>query len=293
MSRKGENIHKRKDGRWEGRYKKGYREDGKIIYGSVYGKSYRDVKEKVRIAIAIPASNAEDKKEELIGDMTFIELLDLWQKNNEMRLKGGTQAKYAHLISAHIAPVLGGLHLSELNALTINAFLAEKLQSGRIDGEGGLSPSYVRSISLVISSALSFAVNEELCKPLKNKICKPSIVKKDLSILSVEKQKMLEENLANQPSPTSVGIMLSLYTGMRIGEICALKWSDIDLASETIYVIHLFHERVLYGNRKKLYPHPNIHGFIARRASRHLLDRAYSASLHRHQLHSNGDIPCF
>ena len=54
MSKKGENIRKRKDGRWEGRYKKGLKENGEIMYGSVYGRTYREVKDKMRLATIEP-----------------------------------------------------------------------------------------------------------------------------------------------------------------------------------------------------------------------------------------------
>ena len=49
MARRGDNIHKRKDGRWEGRYRKGRHPDGSILYGSLYGKSYSEVKEKLSV----------------------------------------------------------------------------------------------------------------------------------------------------------------------------------------------------------------------------------------------------
>ena len=68
--------------------------------------------------------------------------------------------RYENLINSHIILELGELKLSEVNAETINGFLNEKLMRGRLDGYGALSPSYVRSISLVITSALNYAVAE-------------------------------------------------------------------------------------------------------------------------------------
>ena len=74
MSKKGENIRRRKDGRWEGRYKRGRKENGEIIYGSVYGKTYREVKEKMRVAMTAP----KDVKPPIASaEMTFAILL--WQ----------------------------------------------------------------------------------------------------------------------------------------------------------------------------------------------------------------------
>lgn len=138
MSKKGENIRKRKDGRWEGRYKRGRKENGEILYGSVYGKSYREVKEKMRLALSStkPVNTPKTSQE-----MTFAILLRRWQESNEIRLKGGTKAKYDNLISTHIIPDLGELDLSEITISTINRFLNNKLMNGRIDGTGALSPS--------------------------------------------------------------------------------------------------------------------------------------------------------
>ena len=243
MPKKGENIRKRKDGRWEGRYKKGRKENGKIIYTSVYGRSYREVKEKIQNALSTPVVNTSEQtendiKKQITSEMTLAELLIRWQENNEIRLKGGTRTRYSNLINAQIIPCIGYMKVSEITTAFINAFLNDRLQKGRLDGKGGLSGSYVRSISLVISSALKYAVSEEICAPLKSKISKPSIVKSELPILSLNDQRLLEQKIINDMSPTSIGILISLYTGLRIGEICALMWSDIDFSTCTLSVRH-------------------------------------------------------
>lgn len=243
MPKKGENIRKRKDGRWEGRYKKGIKENGKILYSSVYGKSYREVKEKIQIALSAPTvitpnQTEIDIKKQVPSEMTLAELLIQWQENNEIRLKGGTRTRYSNLINAQIIPCIGYMKVSEITTASINAFLNDRLQRGRLDGKGGLSGSCVRSISLVISSALKYAASEEICAPLKNKISKPSIVKSELAILSLNDQRLLEQKIINDLSPTSVGILITLYTGLRIGEVCALMWSDIDFSTCTLSVRH-------------------------------------------------------
>ena len=235
MSKKGENIRKRKDGRWEGRYRKGRKENGDILYGSVYGKTYREVRDKMCTVHA----TAQPKEEPISSsEMTFAVLLRRWQESNEVRLKGGTKARYDNLITSQIIPQLGHLKISEITSSIVNCFLNNKLINGRLDGSGGLSPSYVRSISLVITSALNYAVSEGLSLPLKTKISKPNIIKSDLAILSFENQRVLEERIKTELTPTSIGIMISLYTGLRIGEVCALFWNDIDLNTRTIYVRH-------------------------------------------------------
>lgn len=234
MSKRGPNIRKRKDGRWEARYQKGRRPDGKLIYGSVYGSSYKEAKEKMLFASfhfeREPASKAHEH--------TFKEILLMWLEHNRIRCKGSTCNKYQYMIETHIIPQLGSVKMSAVNATMVNTFLMNKLTCGRLAHRGGLSPAYVRSIMLIINSAIKFAVSEELCAPMKTKIFRPTEQKKELPILSHDAQKKLESRLFAEPNPTSIGILLSLYTGIRIGEVCALTWNDVDLGNHIIHIRH-------------------------------------------------------
>ena len=234
MSRKGEYIRKRKDGRWEGRYKKGINSSGKIIYGSVYGKSYKETKEKLFTILFHNDTNVILKRKEC----TFGVILERWLSNNRIRYKGATENKYRYLIDTHIMPELGSIKISELTSTRINSYLQQKMEYGRLDGKGGLSASYIRTITLVIKSALAFACNEELCNPLKTPILNPSIPKNEITILNIEQQKKLESFLTQNIDGTKIGILISLHTGLRCGEVCALSWDDIDLVNQIIHVRH-------------------------------------------------------
>lgn len=234
MSKRGDNIHKRKDGRWEGRFKKGRKADGTIIYGSLYGKTYKEVKTKLSDLPKIEQNLQLPQNQE----RTFGEVLSLWMEHNRIRLKGGTVNKYQNLIDTHIMPELGRVKLSALDSTMINTFLTQKMISGRLDNKGGLSASYVRSIMLIVSSSMKYAVEEQMCLPLKTPICKPSATKKDLPILNKDEQKRLERHLLSDLDNTKAGILISLHTGLRIGEICALAWEDVDLQNHIIKVRH-------------------------------------------------------
>lgn len=241
MSKRGENIRKRKDGRWEGRYMKGRKPTGEIIYGSVYGKTYTEVREKAKIALQHSEQNKRNK------EILFSDVIKRWQDSNRIRIKGATDTKYSYLIDSHILPSIGGLKLSEITGPIINAFLLEKAEKGRLDGTGGLSASYVRSLMIIIKSVIQFAVDEQLCMPLKSPIYKPQKSNKELTILTVSDQKRIEEAALNDLTPTKAGILISLYTGLRIGEICALTWDDVDLK---VKIIHVRHTIVRVKNRQ-------------------------------------------
>ena len=252
MSKRGENIHKRKDGRWEARYRKGRNSAGNIIYGSVYGKTYREAKEKLMAISATP----EDTIKPINQEHNFKEILCLWMENNRIRHKGATIKKYQYLIDRHILPDLGNLKLSQITSTVINSFLTRKMENGKLDKSGGLSASYVRSIMLIINAALKFAADEEMCQPLKSPVYKPVSQNNEITVLQIDEQKRLETHLISEIAPTQLGILISLHTGLRIGEICALAWEDVDIENRIIHVRHtvarIKSTDFLEGNSSKL-----------------------------------------
>lgn len=245
MPRRGDNIRKRKDGRWEARYIRDDCDDPSKKYGSVYGKTYQEAKDKRDLII-----KQGQQQKPSSGSLLFRDLLNAWQDANRVRLKEASISRYQNLIDTHILPELGNKRINQINASAINRFLSTKLEKGRIDGEGGLSASYVRSISLVIGSAIQYGVSEKMCDPLLSPITKPSLPKKALSVLSTEKQRQLEQELLDAMNEEKLLVYLTLYSGLRIGEACALRWEDISLESKLIYVRQTV-SRVWYSENGK------------------------------------------
>lgn len=103
MARKGENIYKRKDGRWEGRYKVGYNEAGKAKYRSVYGKDYKTVRDKLTVL------KSESDKYIPSGKLTVKVLFEEWLSAVKIRIKPSTFANYHMKIYKHILPVFSGI----------------------------------------------------------------------------------------------------------------------------------------------------------------------------------------
>lgn len=231
MARRGENIHKRKDGRWEARIilkdKQGV--SRKV---SLYGKTYREAKEKKQSAQEI-CFQCGGKKER-----TFAETAEEWMDYNFPNLKKSTRLKYQEMLERHIIPEIGGLHIDYLDENMIHAFLAKKLNFGRLKDGSGLSSSYVKTMGIIVSSVVQYAVSKDYCTPLKMKIKKPESEPREIQIMDLETQKHLEKCLEYDNSLTALGIKIALNTGMRIGEICALKWEDIDMEHLVIHVRH-------------------------------------------------------
>lgn len=106
---------------------------------------------------------------------------------------------------------------------------------GLRDGEG-LSKSYVRSILLIVDAVLKNAVENRWCQPTAFPVFKPIPNKKEIRVLTCSESRRLEYALLNEDSLTSLGILITLKTGLRIGEVCALTWDDIDLENDALFV---------------------------------------------------------
>ena len=128
MPRRGENIRKRKDGRWEARFPVGTDEKGRKRYSSVYADSYREVKEKRNAAI----QRLNTQLKEPSGDPLYKDIIQLWIEHNRVRLKEATVYRYMYLIEAHILPSLGDVPLSSIDSAVINSFVTEKVTRGRL-----------------------------------------------------------------------------------------------------------------------------------------------------------------
>ena len=233
MSRRGENIYKRKDGRWEGRYIKSYSADNKAKYGYVYGKTYSEVKEKLICAKAIPSSNVSVNK---IKSVSLNEVLTLWLQSVQRNVKEATYARYHHLVEAHIRAELGAYAIDRITPTVIENYINELLVHGRLDGKGGLSPKTTTEILTIIKTAIDYA--QYLGYSISTIPSKINIKKKEnhIRVLSASEQQQLERVLLTDIDTIKFGVLLSLYTGIRLGELCALRWNCVDLKSGIIKV---------------------------------------------------------
>lgn len=222
MPRRGENIYKRKDKRWEGRYIKAYTADGKAQFGYVYAKSYREAKEKLASARMQPPVSFPARK-------TFGDYCGEWLNLSQNRVKQSTFAKYHNLIMRRIVPFLGSLLPMQLNTLRIEAYSAELLTQG-------LSPKTVRDALRVLRAVLQYIRKNIGASFPDIDIIYPREEKKEMRVLSREEQERFVRYLLAEPNPVRFGILLALLTGMRIGEVCALRWKDISLSENVIRV---------------------------------------------------------
>ena len=148
MARKGENIYKRKDGRWEGRYIVGRKPNGQAKYASVYGKGYLEVKEKLD-------KRKGDRFRALPSCQLTVKLmLEMWLSLRMTDIKESSYQRYKVVIEKHILPYLGKIRIQNLTAEILSDYIKELMKTGRLDGKGGLAEKTVNDIVSILKSAL-------------------------------------------------------------------------------------------------------------------------------------------
>lgn len=222
MSKKGENIRKRKDGRYEGRFADGYKADGTVYYRSVYGKTYTETKQKVRLALSGALAAPNQSK------LSFSEVTAMWLLLKKQTIKASTYAKYTGIINGYLLPNFGKQRIGQLTCNQIEKFAIELL--------GTLNTKTVKGILIVLNQILQFSAAKGYCKQLVLNIKLPKDKKDKLIIFTQAQQRRLTEYLSENMDLQKFGILLCLYTGLRLGEICGLRWEDIDLESRLIKV---------------------------------------------------------
>ena len=225
---KGENIFKRKDGRWEARYIKGYQLSGKIKYGFCYGKSYREAKEKVTQCKAALVSGEPESGADHRRRFTFY--CDEWLRLRKGRVKESTYIKYDTALRRHIKPRLGSCNPQSFTTGLIDRFTEQLLF------EAALAPKTVRDVRTVLRGVLrdTAAAFPGVIPPVE--IHYPKNGRKEMRVLSREEQARLVAYLLTDMDACKFGVLLTLFTGMRIGELCALQWRSISLTEQTIRI---------------------------------------------------------
>lgn len=229
MAKRGSNIYKRKDGRFEGRVPIGYQDNGKIKYKSVYARTLSEVKEKMSEMYSVRQNRAVSPMK-----LTVADAAEQWLSSAKLRVKESSYASYENIVSKHILPILGGEYMSNLTTQKLNDFIHYKLNSGRLNSKGGLSAKSVRDIMTVYRSIEAYAVREYGIK--QTFFAMPKAEKKQINVLNDIERKRLENYLIHNQNSTNISVLLCLFTGLRIGELCGLKWGDIDFDNGTLMV---------------------------------------------------------
>lgn len=225
MARHGENIRKRKDGRWEGRFLVYDEEAGRKVYHSVYAQSYKEVRRKMDIQKKLRDTQGNTVDKSSPCEISFLNAAREWLVQIKNEKKPSTYAKYSTVFRCYIETPFTDAMISGL----ADAAVAEKISDH-------LSDSVRKSIYCVLNQILKYAserytiTTPVLTKPVSN------IKKKPVKVFSRSGQKALVKVLYQDMDHFKLAVLMCLFTGLRLGEVCALKWSDIDLDNKVLTV---------------------------------------------------------
>lgn len=226
MARRGENIYKRKDGRYEGRFIQGYRPGHKPIWGYVYGRQYYDVRKR------LSQKKAENDRPPVeigrVGSGSFGDWFNYWLDYSvRPKVKSSTYECYRTLADNHVLPCYGKLQLGKITSCDTRLMPAEMQKAG-------LSSSTCKSAYRLFKASVEAALEEHLIA--ENPIGK-NLFRKEKGhkarVLTVYEQEMVTRKAMEA---REFSVLISLYTGLRIGEVCALRWDDINWNERTLNV---------------------------------------------------------
>lgn len=251
MPKHGTNIRKRADGRWEGRYKV-FQSDNSCKYKSVYGKSCREVKEKLQ--------DITEQKKQLISENetgaandrvktpyaeNFASIAVKWLAAIKETRKYSTYIKYRGIYERHIKDMIGGVSVHDISYNLVNEKIFRK------SSETQYSQNLKHSVIAVINQILKYAADNydypEI--QLTNKFTQNK--KKKIEIINHTEQALLIRYLHKEMDASKAGILLCIFTGLRLGEICSLRWEDIDFEQMIIHVRRTVQRVAIDGNRNR------------------------------------------
>ena len=229
-------VRKRDDGRWEGRIVVGHKENGDSIFRYVYADTQKELTAKLRQNI--DAYQGIDLTEQ--SQMTLSEWLNQWLAQMSVTLRPNTLERYRQDMKNHVIPSLGKKRLTQITAEDLRKLYEKLKHSGRINprpGQSrGLSNTTVRSIHTTLHHALCAAKAQGLIptNPAEE-VDPPKVTHKPMKFLNDEQLERFLAEIKNDPIWHDF-FYTELTTGLRLGEICGLMWSDFDERTGTLAV---------------------------------------------------------
>ena len=159
-----------------------------------------------------------------------------WLADVKLRVKRSSYEKYVYILDKHILPFFGSYSMGQLSVRSVDRFMLEKLTDGKLKRNEGISRKYLQDMLSIIKSITYFAEYTYNIPCRINRIRGVKTGKPKTRTLNRTEKERLTKELKTDTSREKLGIMLALYTGMRIGEVCGLKWSDFDADAGTITI---------------------------------------------------------
>jgi len=263
MGRRGENIRKRSDGRWEARVICGPPVEGRTNYKYLYSHTYQGARTLKReyllnkvfssesaqefhfpLPVPLPQPPAEPEKSEATSRsaadagetaVLFRTVAVQWLAAKKLSVKESSYASYSFIAEKHLIPEFGDLPINALDTERIGAFLLAKKTHGSLRDERPLSDKTISEIKGTLNRILRYAKFLNLIETVPES--PPVSVKQaPIVVLTKQEQEDIEAEALSEDTPYSLGVLLCLYTGIREGEICGLQWADFNWSDETVSI---------------------------------------------------------
>lgn len=187
--------------------------------------------------------------------MKYSEWLYIWLDNyvgpsNKIR----TCQRYRQIIVNHVIPFLGNKEVNDLSPLVLQQYVLELLACGNLKTGQGLAPNTVNAVISIVQNSLKTAHMLGYADNYAAKMIKrPKVVERKVECFTLAEQKKIEFAVLNGKKSKMLGVVLCLYTGLRIGELIALKWRNVDLQKGLIEVCCSCHDSkdgIVFDNPK-------------------------------------------
>ena len=230
-------AYPRKDNRWEARLKL----DGKSTFKCFYGATKEAAEKKLEDYLnSITSASVGNLT---VTDRFFGDLAEEWFKSKIPCTKESTRANYRMKLDKHILSFFGNKRCSEVSANDIYTFINTKLGKH-------LSARYVSDILIVIKAVFRYGSRHYGIKNVTDGITVPKTTKPKAVILTGEHQARLKHYLFSHLSLTTICVLIALEMGLRVGEVCGLKWFDVDFDNALLYVNRTVQRISCEGKRK-------------------------------------------
>ncbi|HWP50988.1 MAG TPA: site-specific integrase [Clostridia bacterium] len=225
MPRRGENIYKRKDGRWEGRM---IQQNGKYRY--FYAQAYREVKEKMKRFMEGGLSQAPIQHD--IMEPVAAQFSSWVEGDIRHQVKPSTYENYQYCVQKYMIPFFSQTKDTQLTAISAAKF------AGFIRCNNAISESYQRKILTIFKTALKSVLKDAPdCAAVIGAVKLPRTESAEVQVFSTKEQQLIEHAALHASNRRALGLILCFYSGIRLGELCGLKWSDFDWDAGTMSVM--------------------------------------------------------
>ena len=184
--------------------------------------------------------------------------LDIWlNKYNKHTVKLRTYERYHYIINKHICPLIGDYELDDLSCEVLQDYILEKIEKGNLKTGKGLANNSTVGIANVLKQALKQAKILGYVKENNSTLVKlPTITEKEITVFNEDEQNKLVDFCLNSKKSNYIGIVICLYSGIRLGELLALTWNDIDFEKGFMHITKTTYKTKQDGKNVQIIDNP-------------------------------------